>query len=183
MNITPLKLAGTFEIAFEPKGDHRGYFMRHYDRNLFTEHGLTTEWAQENQSLSARKGTIRGQHYQRPPYAETKFVRALLGSVWDVFVDLRAGSATYGEWDAVELLAERFNAVYIPRGFAHGFCTLTDECLITYKVDNFYAPDHESGVRWNDPDIGIDWPVEGEPVTSERDSRQPWLRETSPVEL
>lgn len=183
MRITPLKLAGTFEVRFEPKGDHRGYFMRLYDRKLFAEHGLTTDWAQENQSLSTRKGTIRGLHYQLPPHAETKLVRSLLGTIWDVFVDLRAGSPTFGQWDAVELSPENYNAVYIPRGFAHGFCTLTDTCVITYKVDNFYAPDHESGVRWNDPDVGIEWPLDGEPVTSDRDQLQPWLKDTRPVEL
>lgn len=177
MKIVPLKLTGTYEIAFDPRRDHRGYFMRCFDRESFSEAGLRTDWVQENESRSVEKHTIRGLHYQVPPHAETKLVRCLSGRIMDVFLDLRAGSPTFGQWDALELAPEEFNAVYIPRGFAHGFCTLTDNCVMTYKVDSVYAPDHESGVRWDDPDVAINWPTKN-PMLSDRDKGLPFLKDT-----
>ncbi|CAN5544594.1 dTDP-4-dehydrorhamnose 3,5-epimerase [soil metagenome] len=170
MEIRPLRLDGTFEITLKPNGDARGYFMRSYDRLIFENAGLQTDWVQENQSLSRAPHTIRGLHYQRPPHAETKLVRVVCGAVLDVFVDLRRDSATYGQWDSVELAADRHNMAYIPRGFAHGFCTLTEEAVVQYKVDNAYAPDHENGILWNDPTIAINWPS-SEPVISDRDGK------------
>jgi len=182
MKVESLKLSGTFEVMLEPKGDHRGYFMRTYDREIFHEAGLTTDWVQENQSLSVEAHTLRGLHYQVPPHAETKLVRALSGRIMDVFLDLRAGSPTFGQWDCLELSSVKYNAVYIPRGFAHGFCTLTENCVISYKVDSFYAPEQESGVRWDDPDLAIPWPAAA-PVLSERDKGLPLLKDTSPLTL
>lgn len=150
--------------------------MRAYDTGLFEQAGLNREWRQENHSRSERKGIIRGLHFQFPPFAETKLVRCIRGTVWDVFVDLRAGSATFGQWDAIELSAANKKMVLIPRGFAHGFCTLTDESEVLYKVDNVYNREHEGGLLWSDPDIAISWPVQA-PTLSEKDTRNLTLKE------
>ena len=130
---------------------------------------------QENQSYNNCKGIVRGLHFQKPPFAETKLVRVLQGAVFDVFVDLRTDSETYGQWDAVELSAENHRMVYIPKGFAHGYCTLTDESLVLYKVDACYAPAAEGGVRWDDGSLNIPWPVR-EPLVSAKDRVLPSLR-------
>jgi dTDP-4-dehydrorhamnose 3,5-epimerase len=168
MKITPLKLTGTYEISAVPIHDERGYFQRTYDRGMLSELGLQTDWVQENQSYSAAEHIIRGLHFQKPPKAETKLVRVVQGVVWDVFVDLRKDSPTYGQWDSIELAAEKHNMVYIPRGFAHGFCTLTPACLVQYKVDSPYAPELQDGLRWNDPTLNIAWPT-NDPILSPRD--------------
>lgn len=170
MEIKPLKLEGTFEIILKRFGDARGYFMETYSQNVFAEHDLQTNWVQENQSLSEKKQTIRGLHFQLPPFAQAKLVRAVQGEILDVFVDIRKGSKTYGKWDAIHLSADNCKAVYVPRGFAHGFCTLTDNAIIQYKVDNPYAPDHDSGIRWNDSDINIDWETQN-PILSAKDEK------------
>ena len=180
MKIAPLKLAGTFEVQLEPKHDERGFFTRWYDRDTFARAGLPTEWVQANESRSVRN-VVRGLHFQRPPHAETKLVRAVQGSVYDAFVDLRRGSPTFGQWDAVELSAGRANAVLVPRGFAHGFCTLSDEALVSYLVDHAYAPAAEGGLLWNDPAIGIAWPLAGEPIVSAKDRAWPPLAQVAPV--
>ena len=159
-----------------PRGDERGYFMRVYDVDTFRTGNLSTEWVQENQAFSSRKGVVRGLHFQKPPFAETKLVRVVLGAVLDVFVDLRRGSKSYGQWDALELTSQNHKALYLPRGFAHGYCTLSDESLVLYKVDSRYTPDAEGGVLWNDPDLGIPWPVEN-PLVSAKDSKWPLFRE------
>ena len=176
MNFKPLKLAGSYEIQLEPHRDERGYFMRTFDRDIFRAHGLDAVWVQENQSMSLQRGTLRGLHFQRPPYAETKLVRALAGSVLDAFVDLRADSPTFGQWDAVELVAEQFNLVYIPKGFAHGFCSLTDNAIVAYHVDACYAPAAEGGIRWDDPALKILWPVAA-PFVSKKDLALPTMNE------
>ena len=182
MEITPLRLNGTYQIDLAPHCDERGYFMRVWDEQLARQHGLTTAWAQESQSLSRRKGIIRGLHFQRPPHAETKLVRAAAGAILDVFVDLRKGSGTFGQWDSLELSGENHRMVYIPRGFAHGFCTLTEEALVVYKVDARYAPDSEGGVRWDDEDLQIKWPS-GDPFVSDKDKRLPSFKDfVSPFE-
>lgn len=168
MNITPLQLPGTFEITLDPRVDERGHFMRAYDRESFERHGLHREWVQENESRTLRRHTIRGLHFQAPPFAETKLVRVAVGAVLDVFVDLRRDSATYGRWDSLEVSAAKRNMVYIPRGFAHGFCTLTDEVIMLYKVDSVYAREHEGSIRWDDPALAIEWPAR-EPFLSEKD--------------
>lgn len=176
MKIRPLKLNGTFEITLTPKADERGYFMRSYDRQIFADAGLVTGWQQENQSLSTQRGTIRGLHFQKPPFSETKLVRVISGSIFDIFVDLRAGSETYGQWDSVDLDANTHKMVYVPRGFAHGFCTLSSEAIVQYKVDSAYAPEHEDGIRWNDPDLAIEWP-EMSYFVSERDQQLQLFRD------
>lgn len=165
-------IRGVWEIRLRPIGDHRGFFMRSYDLNLFDQHQLNRTWVQENHSLSTTKGTLRGLHFQFPPYAEAKLVRAVRGEILDVFVDLRKDSETFGQWGSVRLSDQLKNLVFIPRGFAHGYCTLSDVAEVIYKVDNFYAPDYEGGIKWDDPDIGINWRLE-EAITSEKDAKQP----------
>lgn len=176
MEIKTLKLAGTFEIVIKKLGDARGYFMETYSSKLFTDNNLQTDWVQENQSLSERKHTIRGLHFQIPPFAQTKLVRAIQGEILDVFVDLRKDSETYGQWDSIHLSANNCKAVYVPRGFAHGFCTLTENTIIQYKVDNPYAPEYDNGIRWNDPDIKIDWQTES-PILSAKDEKLQFFKD------
>ncbi|WP_374308363.1 dTDP-4-dehydrorhamnose 3,5-epimerase [Dongia sp.] len=183
MRIQPLKIAGSARIDLAPYGDARGYFMRTYDKASFAAAGLPTDWVQANESLSVAKGTLRGLHYQRPPHTETKLVRAVSGAVIDVFVDLRAGSPTFGQWDSVELSAGAKNMVVVPRGCAHGFCSLTENSLVSYLVDNAYNGAAEGGVRWDDPDLSIAWPITGAPIISDKDAAWPLLRDVAPIEL
>jgi dTDP-4-dehydrorhamnose 3,5-epimerase len=168
MEIKPLRLHGCYEIRLVPRRDERGYFMRTFDREIFAQYGLSTEWLQENQSMSLRKWTLRGLHFQKPPHAETKLVRALSGAVLDVFADLRSDSPTFGQWEALELSAEAFNYVYIPKGFAHGFCSLTENAIVHYHVDSRYAPEAEGGIRWDDETLKVEWPMHS-PFVSEKD--------------
>jgi dTDP-4-dehydrorhamnose 3,5-epimerase len=177
LQIKPLKLEGTFEIIFNRHGDARGYFMEVYSKVQFAEAGLQINWIQENQSLSERPHTVRGLHLQAPPFAQTKFVRVVRGEILDVFVDLRKDSETFGQWDSVNLSDENCKAVYIPRGFAHGFSTLTSNVIVQYKVDNVYEPKSEMGIRWDDADIGIDWAAGEQPLLSPKDSNLPLFRD------
>ena len=170
MQLKPRKLDGTFDINLTRIGDVRGYFMRFYNRQIFAEHGLQTVWEQESVSFNKEKNTLRGLHFQLPPYNETKIVRSVQGAILDVFVDLRKESKTYGEWDAIVLSAENDTAVYIPKGFAHGFKTLTENTLVEYKIDASYNAESASGIRWDDPDLAIDWNTEN-PITSQRDAQ------------
>ena len=183
MKITPLKIPGSFAIELQARGDERGYFMRTYDEAIFAAHGLPTRWVQMNESRSEPAGTIRGLHFQRSPHTETKLVRCTTGALLDVFVDLRAGSPTYGQWDAVELVADRHNAVMVPRGCAHGFCSLLPSSTVNYMVDNFYTPGAEEGVRWNDPALAIAWPLKGEPTISAKDAVWPLFEDVKPISL
>jgi dTDP-4-dehydrorhamnose 3,5-epimerase len=176
VKLNSLPLAGTFEVLTEPVEDPRGYFARWYDRDIFAARGLPTEWIQGNES-SSTKNVVRGLHFQRPPFAETKFVRALSGVVFDVMVDLRSESPTFGKWHAVELSSAKRNAVVIPKRFAHGFCVLSDMAVLGYLVDCPYTPAAEGGVAWNDPDLGIPWPLRGEAILSDRDHTLPRLRD------
>ncbi|HLM59625.1 MAG TPA: dTDP-4-dehydrorhamnose 3,5-epimerase [Pyrinomonadaceae bacterium] len=171
MQIKPRKLDGVFEIKLERIGDERGYFMRFYDREIFVRHNLQTVWEQESVSFNQAKDTVRGLHFQMPPLVETKIVRVAAGAIWDVFVDLRKDSETYGEWDALELSAENNLAVYIPKGFAHGFRTLAENTIVEYKIDVPYQSDLASGIRWNDQTLNIDWRIEN-PIISARDAEQ-----------
>ncbi len=165
------KLKGAYEIQLEPKEDNRGFFMRAYDEHIFHEHGLHRDWVQENHSLSVYKGTVRGFHFQFPPAAETKLVRVISGEIFDVFVDLRKGSPTFGQWDSIILSPQNKKLLYIPRGFAHGMCTLMDNSTMLYKVDNYFTPEKEGNIQWNDPDLRVPWPVTGTPIISEKDSK------------
>ena len=176
MEVKERKLKDVYEIWLNPLGDSRGFFMRTFDQAIFKDKGIDRKWVQENHSRSESKGIIRGLHFQLPPYSETKLVRCIKGAVLDVFVDLRAGSDTFGHWDSIELSEENKKMVLIPRGFAHGFCTLTDESEVLYKVDNYYTPSAELGLIWNDRDINIDWPII-EPKLSEKDLKNLTLNE------
>ena len=180
MRILPLRLAGTCEIVAEPRRDERGHFLRGYDEREFAAAGLPTHWVQGNESLSAAN-VVRGLHFQRPPHAETKLVRAVSGAVFDVFVDLRRGSPTFGQWDALELSAERGNAVLVPRGFAHGFCSLAEATVVSYLVDNAYAPASEGGLAWDDPRLAIPWPLRAPAIVSAKDRAWPSLDGLEPL--
>lgn len=168
MEIKERKLKGVFEIVLKPNTDSRGFFMRTFDDELFKKAGLERKWVQENHSKSTQEGIIRGLHFQLPPFSETKMVRCINGKILDVFVDLRKNSSTFGKWDSIELSAENKKMIFIPRGFAHGFCTLSENSEVLYKVDNSYSKEHERGLIWNDNQIRIDWPVK-DPVLSEKD--------------
>lgn len=168
MKIRALKLQGTYEICLVPQYDYRGSFTRVYDEESFGKFGLTKSWVQESESLSIRKGTIRGLHFQRPPYAEAKLVRVVAGAIFDVFVDLRKDSNTYGQWDCVEVSSAAPTMVYIPKGFAHGFCTLTPGTLLSYKMDAPYSPEYQDGLRWDDETLMIRWPTT-QPFISDKD--------------
>lgn len=175
MEINERRLKGVYEITLNPIGDDRGFFMRTFDVNLFKEAGLDRQWVQENHSRNEKAGVVRGMHFQLPPYTETKMLRCIRGAVLDVFVDIREGSPTFGQWDAIELTEDNKKMIYIPRGFAHGYCTLKDDSEVVYKVDNFYSPDNEAGLLWNDSELGIEWPVKGG-VLSEKDKNNMSLK-------
>jgi len=158
--------------------DLRGTFAETYNRRTFSELGLDWEFVQDNQSYSAKKGTIRGLHFQIPPAAQTKLIRVLRGSVLDVAVDIREGSPTYGQHVSQLLTAENRAQFLMPEGFAHGFCTLEDDTVVLYKVTRYYSTSHERGLRWNDPALGIDWGVSGsEALLNPRDHEFPLLSE------
>jgi dTDP-4-dehydrorhamnose 3,5-epimerase len=176
MEIRPLRISGAFEIRFEVKQDERGHFMRSYDQTIFALHALNNSWVQENEAFSVRKGVVRGLHFQRPPYAETKLVRVVQGAILDVFVDVRRSSPTYCKWEMIELSAANHKAVYVPKGCAHGYCTLSDLSTVLYKVDCAYAPQFEGGLRWNDGDLAIPWPIR-EPLISSKDAGLPTMIE------
>ncbi|KYH34462.1 dTDP-4-dehydrorhamnose 3,5-epimerase [Clostridium tepidiprofundi DSM 19306] len=165
--------------VIEPKvfGDHRGYFMESYNKKDFYEAGLTMEFVQDNESKS-KKGVLRGLHFQTK-HTQGKLVRVTKGKVFDVAVDLRKGSPTYGQWEGVILTEENKRQFYVPEGFAHGFLVLSDEAVFNYKCTDYYDPEHDGGVKWDDQDIGIDWPIEGieEILLSEKDISQKLLRE------
>lgn len=139
--------------------DSRGWFSETFNPNFMREQGVTAAFIQDNHSLSRATGTIRGLHFQTPPHAQAKLVRCVRGAIWDVAVDLRNGSPTYGQWVAAELSAENGAQLFIPEGFAHGFATLTPDAEIVYKVTSLYAPAHDGGVRWDDPDLALPWPL------------------------
>jgi dTDP-4-dehydrorhamnose 3,5-epimerase len=160
--------------------DGRGYFVETYTRRKFVEIGIDVTFVQDNQSLSTQRGTIRGLHFQLAPEPQAKLVRAITGSVFDVAVDLREGSPTYGRWCGATLTAARGEQLFIPQGFAHAFCTLEPDTLVAYKVDGYYNKAAEGGVRWDDPDIAIDWPLpKADIVVSEKDAALPSLREAA----
>lgn len=170
MILRELSIRGVFEITLDPRYDERGFFMRTYDEMILRNWGLNVTWVQENHSHSTKKGTIRGLHFQKAPFDETKMIRCIRGRILDVIVDIRKSSDTLGQWLSIELSEENKKTIIIPKGFAHGFCTLIDDCEILYKVDNVYSPENESGLIWNDPDLKIDWPVDV-PIISEKDKK------------
>lgn len=164
-------------IFIQPKrfGDHRGFFAETYSRRAYSALGIYDTFVQDNHSLSAAAGTVRGLHFQVPPHAQAKLVRCGRGAIFDVAVDIRRGSPTYGKWVGYELSATNGTQLYIPVGFAHGFATLEPDSEIIYKCSDFYAPETEGALRWNDPAIGIDWPLDVPPVLSGKDAEAPGL--------
>lgn len=158
-------------------GDNRGYFMETYNKEDFVKGGINVDFVQDNESKS-KKGVLRGLHFQTQK-TQGKLVRVTKGRVYDVAVDLRKGSSTYGMWEGVELSEENKRQFYVPEGFAHGFLVLSEEAVFNYKCTNYYAPEYDGGVRWNDPDIGVQWPLEGigEILLSEKDKKQQLLKE------
>jgi dTDP-4-dehydrorhamnose 3,5-epimerase len=176
MEITRTKLDGVVIIEPAVFGDKRGFFMESWSRRAFAAAGLDYDFVQDNHSASTVKGTLRGIHFQRGEAAQAKLVRCTKGAVLDVAVDLRPDSPTYKQWIGVELSADNKRQLLIPRGFGHAFLTLTDEVEFMYKADNFYAPEADGGIRWNDPELAIDWGID-EPILSDKDSKLPWLKE------
>ncbi len=164
-------------VLVKPKvfGDERGFFMETYQREVFEANGITGEFIQDNHSRS-EYGVLRGLHFQKEPYAQAKLVRCVRGEIFDVAVDLRRNSPTFGRYVGMVLSEENKHQLYIPRGFAHGFMVLSDFADVCYKVDNVYAPDHEGGLLWNDSDVGIEWP-NNNPTLSEKDCEWPTLKE------
>jgi len=170
------KLPGVFIIEPQVFGDHRGWFAETYSGAKFKDLGIDTVFVQDNQSFSAQKGTLRGLHFQNNPMAQTKLVRCTRGKVLDVADDIRKGSPNYGQWVGVELSADNFRQLYIPQGFAHAFLTLTEDVEVQYKVDAYYSKECDRGVRYNDPEIGVEW---GDivPVLSDKDQTSPMLKD------
>jgi dTDP-4-dehydrorhamnose 3,5-epimerase len=176
----PLQLAlqGPRLLAPARHGDARGFFSETWSRAAFTAIGIDCDFVQDNHSLSRHKSTVRGLHFQTPPFAQAKLVRVARGAILDVAVDIRHGSPTFGQHVAVELSAENWRQLFVPEGFAHGFCTLEADTEVLYKVSAPYAPDHDKGLMWNDPALAIGWPVEaGEAVVSDKDRAHPRLAE------
>jgi len=172
--INETALDGVVEITPRRFADSRGHFTETYNADTLARHGIATSFVQDNQSYSQDAGTVRGLHFQAPPAAQTKLVRVLQGIVWDVAVDIRNGSPTYGHWVGVELSAASGNQLLIPAGFLHGFVTRMDECLVAYKCSATYAPETEGSVRFDDPDLAIDWGINaGRAVLSEKDGNAP----------
>lgn len=180
MKVIKTKIPEVLIIETDVFGDHRGFFTETYNKKRYEEVGITTEFIQDNMSFSTVPGTIRGLHYQKAPYAQAKLVSCSRGKVIDVAVDIRKGSPTYGQYVTCELTAENHRQFYIPRGFAHGFLTLTDNVEFRYKCDNLYNKESEGGIRYNDETINIDWGIllDGiKPVLSEKDEKAPTLDE------
>lgn len=176
MKITNTELDGVKIIEPKVFGDNRGFFMESYTEVGFREFGINDKFIQDNHSLSVEPGVLRGLHYQLNPKSQTKLVRVVTGAIFDVAVDIRKNSPTFGKWVGVILSEHNKRQLLIPRGFAHGFCTLTPNTNVIYKVDEYYSPEHDRGISWNDPLIGISWPV-STPILSEKDAKHPNLNE------
>ncbi|NRF96239.1 dTDP-4-dehydrorhamnose 3,5-epimerase [Paenibacillus frigoriresistens] len=176
MNVIATKLPGLFIIEPDVHGDHRGFFMESYHRAKLAEHGIDTSFVQDNHSLSVETGVLRGLHYQLNPKAQTKLIRVVSGAIYDVAVDIRKNSPTFGEWVGVTLSAANKRQLLVPQGFAHGFCTTEPQTQVLYKVDEYYSPVHDRGILWSDPAIGIDWPT-ANPILSDKDQKHPLLKD------
>jgi dTDP-4-dehydrorhamnose 3,5-epimerase len=169
----PIKLKGAYLIELERREDERGFFARSWCQREFEAHGLNPRLVQCNISFNEKKGTLRGMHYQAPPYQEAKLIRCTAGAIYDVIIDLRRDSETYKEWIAVELTAENHTMLYVPEGFAHGFQTLRDKTEVFYQMSEFYMPPYSRGVRWNDPQFKIIWPETEKRIISLKDQTYP----------
>lgn len=174
MQITATDIPDVKLITPKKFGDHRGFFSETYNRKAFADAGIDLEFVQDNHSLSAQKGVLRGLHFQLPPFAQDKLVRVVRGSILDVAVDIRRSSPTFGRHVTAVLSAANWQQMFVPAGFAHGFVTLEPDTEVVYKVTNYYAPQHDRGILWNDPALGIEWPVSPADVTlSDKDIKQP----------
>lgn len=176
MNLVKTKLDGVLIIEPDVFGDNRGFFLESWNKKRMEEAGLFYDFVQDNHSFSAVKGTLRGIHFQKGDKAQAKLVRCVRGAVLDVAVDLRKNSPTFKQWEGVVLSEDNKKQLLIPRGFGHAFLTLTDNVEFLYKADNYYAPDADCGIKWNDPDINVNWGIEN-PVLSNKDKLHPLLRE------
>ena len=176
MKLIETKLKDCYILEPDRFGDNRGWFSESYNKKVFEDLGLDYDFVQDNESFSAKKGVLRGLHFQNEPYTQAKIVRCTRGAVYDVAVDIRNDSPTYGMWVGVELSEENGRQLLIPRGFLHGFQTLTDNVKFAYKCDNYYNKESDGGVMYNDPDIGVLWPIE-DPILSEKDKHHPKLKE------
>lgn len=172
MKITPLKLEGAAVLEPAVHGDQRGFFMESYNEATMIELGVNDRFIQDNQSLSTEAGVLRGLHYQLNPKAQTKLIRVLTGAIYDVILDIRPSSSTFGQWTGVILSEDNKKQLLVPKGFAHGFCTLVPNTQVLYKVDKYYSPEHDRGILWNDPVLGIDWPI-SDPLLSDKDKCHP----------
>ncbi|GAB6110954.1 dTDP-4-dehydrorhamnose 3,5-epimerase [Desulfomicrobium salsuginis] len=176
MDVTRTNIPGVLLIKPEVFGDHRGFFSETYSRRRFEDNGLAVDFVQDNHAFSAQAGVLRGLHFQSPPMAQTKLVRVTRGAVFDVVVDLRKGSPAYGRWEGFTLSAENHRQLLIPAGLAHGYMTLEPDTDFLYKVDRYYSPEHDGGILWCDPGLGIAWP-DLPPVLSQKDVRLPRLKD------
>lgn len=181
MEFRETALKGAYVIEPEPASDERGLFARTFCVREFAKHGLSIDMAQCSTSFNRRQGTLRGLHYQAAPHAEDKLVRVTMGAVFDVIVDLRENSLTFGRWFGVVLSAETRRMLYIPKGFAHGFQTLKDDSEVFYQISTFYEPASARGIRWNDADLEIAWPDAAHAIVSQRDQKLPLLAEGLPA--
>ena len=177
MNIEKTALADVLVITPARVGDDRGWFSETWNAHRAAQAGLDVVFVQDNHSMSGAAGTLRGLHYQSPPHAQDKLVRCTRGAIFDVAVDVRVGSPSYGGWVGVELSAQNAKQLFVPKGFLHGFVTRVAETEVQYKCSDVYAPDCDGGIRWDDPDIGIDWGLTGAPVLSAKDAVAPLLRD------
>lgn len=177
MKVTETKLKGLFVIEPAVFGDHRGWFMETYNEENLKKFGIEIGFIQDNHSFSAAKGTLRGLHYQLEPRSQTKLVRCTSGAIFDVAVDIRKNSPTYGQWYGIELTPTNKKQLLISKGFAHGFLTLTENTEVQYKVDEFYSPNHDRSILWNDSEININWPLNELPILSDKDMKAVLLKE------
>lgn len=175
MKIEAYVLPGLYVLEPRRFGDDRGFFAETWSRRVLQEAGIDADFVQDNHSLSRRTGTVRGLHFQSAPHAQAKLVRCGRGRLFDVAVDLRKGSPTYGQWAGIELSAENGKQLFIPAGFGHGFATREADTEIVYKCSDYYAPECDGGIRWNDPDIGIDWGIDEATGISDKDAKAPLL--------
>jgi dTDP-4-dehydrorhamnose 3,5-epimerase len=176
MKFIPTTLAGAVLIELEPRGDDRGWFARTWCDREFAAQNLNTRWPQGNQTRTLRRGTIRGMHWQAEPHPEIKLIRCTAGAIWDVVVDVRSQSPTFGRWESFELTADNFRQLYVPAGFAHGFQCLQDGSEVSYLMSDYYVADLARGFRWDDPQVAIPWPLPELAFVSERDRTLPLLQ-------
>ncbi len=182
MQVTTLDIPAVAVLRPRRHGDHRGYFVESFNARTFRAEVAAAEFVQDNEAMSAAQGTVRGLHFQRPPTAQGKLVRVLKGAIFDVAVDIRQGSPSFGRHVFAVLTAETGDQIWVPPGFAHGYCTMEPDCVIAYKVTNFYSAADDGGIAWDDPALAIPWPVEpGAALLSDKDCRQPKLADLPPV--